>query len=69
LYLDYDGTLAVFAPTPDDVLPDERVISLITHADIHMIGYVHEKISENVMVTKQENVVPIKAQGWNHFNG
>jgi trehalose 6-phosphate phosphatase len=30
LYLDYDGTLAVFAPTPDDVLPDERVISLIT---------------------------------------
>ena len=30
LYLDYDGTLAVFAPTPDDVLPDDRVISLIS---------------------------------------
>jgi len=30
LYLDYDGTLAVFAPTPDDVLPDEAVIKLIT---------------------------------------
>ena len=30
LYLDYDGTLAVFAPTPDDVLPDERVIRLIS---------------------------------------
>jgi trehalose 6-phosphate phosphatase len=30
LYLDYDGTLAVFAPTPDDVLPDERVIGLIS---------------------------------------
>lgn len=30
LYLDYDGTLAEFAPTPDDVLPDERVIDLIT---------------------------------------
>lgn len=30
LYLDYDGTLAVFAPTPDDVLPDENVIRLIT---------------------------------------
>jgi len=31
LYLDYDGTLAIFAPTPDDVLPDERVIGLISH--------------------------------------
>lgn len=30
LYLDYDGTLAVFAPTPDDVLPDELVIGLIS---------------------------------------
>jgi len=30
LYLDYDGTLAVFAPTPDDVLPNEDVIKLIT---------------------------------------
>jgi trehalose-phosphatase len=30
LYLDYDGTLAVFAPTPDVVLPDENVIGLIT---------------------------------------
>jgi len=30
LYLDYDGTLAVFAPTPDDVLPDDEVIRLIT---------------------------------------
>ena len=30
LYLDYDGTLAVFAPTPDDVLPDDRVISLVS---------------------------------------
>lgn len=30
LYLDYDGTLAIFAPTPDDVLPDEHVIGLIS---------------------------------------
>jgi len=30
LYLDYDGTLAPFAPTPDDVLPDDRVIGLIS---------------------------------------
>lgn len=30
LYLDYDGTLAPFAPTPDVVLPDDRVIGLIS---------------------------------------
>ena len=30
LYLDYDGTLASFAPTPDDILPDDRVIELIS---------------------------------------
>jgi len=29
LYLDYDGTLAPFAPTPDDVLPNEHVIGII----------------------------------------
>lgn len=36
------------------------------HQDIHLIGYVQEK-KENVMVTKQSNIVPITAQGWNHF--
>ena len=30
LYLDYDGTLAPFAPTPDDVLPDDDVIGLLS---------------------------------------
>ena len=30
LYLDYDGTLAPFAPTPDDVLPDPRLIDLVS---------------------------------------
>lgn len=30
LYLDYDGTLAPFAPTPDDVLPNSKVIELIS---------------------------------------
>lgn len=30
LFLDYDGTLAGFAPTPDDILPDPAVIDLLT---------------------------------------
>jgi len=30
LFLDYDGTLADFAPTPEHVEPDPRVITLIT---------------------------------------
>jgi trehalose 6-phosphate phosphatase len=30
LFLDYDGTLAEFAPTPDTVIPDPQVIELLT---------------------------------------
>jgi trehalose-phosphatase len=29
LFLDYDGTLASFAPTPDDILPDPYLIGLM----------------------------------------
>ncbi|CAN5167663.1 thiamine-phosphate kinase [soil metagenome] len=38
-----------------------------THADIHFIGYIHPDARQNVMITKGENVVPLKAQGWDHF--
>jgi thiamine-monophosphate kinase len=37
------------------------------HPDIHMIGYMHERKDQNVMITKQGNTVPLQAQGWNHF--
>ncbi len=37
------------------------------HPDIHFIGYVSEKEKGINLVTKQQNVVPIKAQGWDHF--
>jgi trehalose 6-phosphate phosphatase len=29
LFLDYDGTLAEFAPTPDDIIVDKKLISLL----------------------------------------
>ncbi len=40
---------------------------LKNHPEVHMIGYIHERRDENVMVTKQGSVVPLSAQGWNHF--
>jgi trehalose-phosphatase len=35
LFLDYDGTLAGFAPTPDHVFPDEEVVALLTRLVAH----------------------------------
>ncbi len=37
------------------------------HPDIHFIGYTHERKSENVLITKQDTIVPLMAQGWDHF--
>jgi len=37
------------------------------HPDIHFIGYAAEKEKGINLVTKNQNVVPIKAQGWDHF--
>lgn len=37
------------------------------HPDVHMIGYMHSRIDQNVMVSKSGNLVPLRAQGWDHF--
>lgn len=47
-------------------IPQSDFEKVKNHQDIHLVGYVHDK-KENVMVTKQGNVVPLTAQGWNHF--
>lgn len=38
------------------------------HPDIHFIGHMHTDPTQHVLVTKQQTVVPLQAQGWNHFN-
>ena len=39
------------------------------HQDIHFIGYATEPEKGISLVTKNQQVVPIKAQGWDHFKG
>jgi len=52
----------LFTITPSDY---EK---LKNHPDIHFIGHVHNNPQQNVMVTKDETIVPLVAQGWNHFS-
>jgi thiamine-monophosphate kinase len=49
-------------------IPQADFEKIKNHQDIHSIGYVHEKKAENVLITKNGNVVHLKAQGWDHFN-
>ncbi len=37
------------------------------HADIHTIGYMHEADKGKVIVNRNDQVFPLKAQGWKHF--
>lgn len=38
------------------------------HPDIHFIGYINEKSNGLNLITTNGNPIPLKAQGWNHFN-
>lgn len=40
---------------------------LKNHPDIHFIGYIQEKKKGINLVTKSGNIVPLRAQGWDHF--
>jgi thiamine-monophosphate kinase len=40
---------------------------LKNHPDIHFIGYIQEKKKGVYLITKSENVIPLRAQGWDHF--
>ena len=48
-------------------IPQDDYEKLKNHPDIHFIGYATEKKKGIHLVTKNQNVVPIKAQGWDHF--
>jgi thiamine-monophosphate kinase len=37
------------------------------HPDIHFIGHAHDNPQQNIMISKAGTVVPLKAQGWDHF--
>jgi thiamine-monophosphate kinase len=49
-------------------IPPTDYEKLKSHPDIHFIGHVHDNKNQNVLVTKQETLVPLRAQGWNHFS-
>ncbi len=37
------------------------------HPDIHFIGHAHGQAGQNLLITKNGSVVPLRAQGWDHF--
>jgi len=41
---------------------------LKNHPDIHFIGYAQEKSNGINLITKGGKTMPMKAQGWDHFN-
>jgi len=51
----------LFTISQDDVKTIEK------YADVHMIGYMDKKEKGAVMVTIQESIIELQAQGWKHF--
>ena len=40
---------------------------LKNHPDIHFIGHMHDRLDQNLMISKSETPIMLKAQGWNHL--
>ena len=57
LFLDYDGTLADFAPTPDHVEPDPEVIELVTRLARH--SHIRAAIISGRRLSHIEKLVPV----------
>lgn len=49
-------------------ISQEHYELLEKHPDIHFIGHAHKIEKGNYLVTKNQNAVPIKAQGWDHLS-
>lgn len=48
-------------------IPQMGYEKIKNHADIHTIGYMQEAEKGKVMVTRSQNTIELKAQGWVHF--
>lgn len=48
-------------------IPQSDFEKIKNHPDIHTIGYMQELEKGKVMVTRNNNVIELKAQGWKHF--
>jgi thiamine-monophosphate kinase len=48
-------------------IPQSDFEKVKNHPDIHVIGYMQEAEKGKVMVTRNNNVIDLKAQGWKHF--
>jgi trehalose 6-phosphate phosphatase len=57
LFLDYDGTLADFAPTPDHVEPDPAVIELVTRLARH--PHIRAAVISGRRLSHIEKLVPV----------
>jgi len=57
LFLDYDGTLADFAKTPDVVTPDPKIIDLITRLSRHK--HIHISIISGRRLAHVRKLVPV----------
>jgi trehalose-phosphatase len=58
LFLDYDGTLADFAPTPEDIIPDETLIALI--ADLASQPDIRVTIISGRRLAHIQSLIPVE---------